>query len=56
MEAEQKRTHKLRVVSSSRENAFDMGVIASFAVFSVNSSAPVMIEVSSFVRSPPFPA
>jgi len=57
MEAKQtKRTHKLRGVSSSRENAFDMGVIASFAVFSVNSSAPVMIEVSSVVRSPPFPA
>ena len=40
-------THKLRVASRSRENAFDMGVMASFAVFSVNSSAPAMIVVSS---------
>ena len=40
-------THKFRVASRSRENAFDMGVMASFAVFSVNSSAPVMMVVSS---------
>lgn len=38
------------------ENAFDMGVMASFAVFSVNSSAPAIIVVSSCVKSPPFPA
>lgn len=49
-------THKLSVASRSRENAFDMGVMASFAVFSVNSSAPVIIVVSSCVKSPPFPA
>jgi len=40
-------THKFRVASRSRENAFDMGVMASFAVFSVNSRAPVMMVVSS---------
>lgn len=49
-------THKSRVASRSRENAFDMGVMASFAVFSVNSSAPAMMVVSSCVKSPPFPA
>lgn len=49
-------THKFRVASKSRENAFDMGVMASFAVFSVNSSAPAMMVVSSCVKSPPFPA
>jgi hypothetical protein len=49
-------THKFRVASRSRENAFDMGVMASFAVFSVNSSAPAMMVVSSCVKSPPFPA
>lgn len=40
-------THKVSVASRSRENAFDMGVMASFAVFSVNSRAPAMIVVSS---------
>jgi hypothetical protein len=49
-------THKSRFESRSRENAFDMGVMASFAVFAVNSSAPLMIVVSSCVKSPPFPA
>ena len=49
-------THKFRVASRSRENAFDMGVMASFAVFSVNSSAPVIMVVSSWVKSPPLPA
>ena len=34
----------------------DMGVMASLAVFSVSSSAPAMIVVSSCVSSPPFPA
>lgn len=33
-----------------------MGVIASFAVFSVISSAPPIIVVSSCVKSPPLPA
>ena len=34
----------------------DMGVMASLAVFSVSSSAPAIIVVSSCVSSPPFPA
>lgn len=38
------------------ENAFDIWVIASLAVFSVISSAPAIIVVSSCVKSPPFPA
>lgn len=33
-----------------------IGVIASLAVFSVSSSAPAIIIVSSRVNSPPFPA
>lgn len=41
------KTHKSRVASRSRENAFDINVMASFAVFSVNSSAPAIIVVSS---------
>lgn len=49
-------THKVRVPSRSRENAFVIGVMASFAVFSVNSSAPAIIVVSSCVNSPPLPA
>lgn len=40
----------------SRENALDKGVIASLAVFSTMSNAPLIIVVSSSVRSPPFPA
>nr|GMD51701.1 hypothetical protein Iba_chr11bCG4810 [Ipomoea batatas]GMD58580.1 hypothetical protein Iba_chr11fCG6910 [Ipomoea batatas] len=34
----------------------DMGVMASFAVFSASSSAPAMMVVSSIDSSPPFPA
>lgn len=34
----------------------EMGVMASPAVFSLNSRAPAMIVVSSCVSSPPFPA
>ena len=49
-------TYKLRVAFKSREKAFDIEVIASFAVFSVNSSAPAIMVVSSWVKSPPFPA
>ena len=40
----------------SREKVLDMVVIASLAVFSVMSKAPLMIVVSSSVSSPPFPA
>ena len=49
-------THTSKTPSRSRENALDMGVMASFAVFSVSSRAPAMIVVSSWVKSPPFPA
>lgn len=34
----------------------DIGVMASLAVFSLSSSAPAIIVVSSCVNSPPFPA
>lgn len=34
----------------------EIGVMASLAFFSVSSSAPAMIVVSSCVNSPPFPA
>lgn len=34
----------------------DIGVMASFAVFSASSSAPAMMVVSSTDSSPPFPA
>jgi len=40
----------------SREKVSDMCVIASIAVFWVKSIAPVIIEVSWWDNSPPFPA
>lgn len=38
------------------EKVSDIGVMASLAVFSVSSSAPAIIVVSSCVSSPPLPA
>lgn len=44
------------LVLRSRENTEDNGVIASFAVFAVKSSAPEIMVVSLWDNSPPFPA
>lgn len=40
----------------SIEKISDIGVMASLAVFSLSSSAPAIIVVSSCVSSPPLPA
>lgn len=45
-----------RFAFTSIQKVEAMGVMASFAVFCVSSNAPVMIVVSSWVNSPPFPA
>lgn len=44
----------LALISIAKVSA--IGVMASLAVFSVSSSAPAIIVVSSCVSSPPFPA
>lgn len=49
-------TYESSLEFMSSEKVRDIGVIASLAVFCVMFIAPVIIVVSSSVRSPPFPA
>lgn len=56
LEGREKMCYLSSLALISTANVSDIGVMASLAVFSLSSSAPAMIVVSSCVSSPPFPA